>query len=33
MLLDEPAEGLAPVIVQSLGELMRKLKGTRILGV
>jgi branched-chain amino acid transport system ATP-binding protein len=30
LLLDEPTEGLAPVIIQSLGELMRTLKSTGV---
>lgn len=30
MLLDEPTEGLAPVIVQAIGKLLRDLKQTRV---
>jgi branched-chain amino acid transport system ATP-binding protein len=26
--LDEPSEGLAPIIVQRIGELLRQLRGT-----
>ena len=28
LLLDEPSEGLAPIIVQRIGELLRQLRGT-----
>jgi branched-chain amino acid transport system ATP-binding protein len=28
LLLDEPSEGLAPIVVQSIGELLRRLRGT-----
>jgi branched-chain amino acid transport system ATP-binding protein len=30
ILMDEPTEGLAPVLVQDLGEIIRKLKGKGI---
>lgn len=30
MLLDEPAEGLAPVVVQGLGDLLKRLKATGV---
>ena len=28
LLLDEPSEGLAPIVVQRIGELLRRLRGT-----